>query len=66
MDWSFPPDLQNRYDEILANIRRLQAEFGITPMSLDERHRAYLKRKQEEEEFKKILATRRPLPKWKV
>lgn len=73
MDWSFPPDLQKRYDEILATTRRLQKELGIEPRTLEQRYQDYLKRQEDEqrraEELAKIKAltsTRRPLPRWKV
>ena len=72
-DWSFPPDLQKKYDEVLATIRRLQSEFGIEPQTLEQRHQAYLKRQAEQqhraEELAKLQAitgTRRPPPRWKV
>lgn len=73
IDWSFPPDLQKRYDEILATIRRLQKEFGIEPQTLEQRHQAYLRQQAEQqrraEELAKLQAitgTRRPPPRWKV
>lgn len=66
IDWSFPPDIQAQYDRVVANTRRLQIELGIKPMTIEERHQEYLKRQQEIEAFKKVLATRRPPPKWKV
>lgn len=65
-NWSFPPDIQAQYDRVLAQTRKLQAELGITPMTLDERAEAYTKRKQQEEEIKKFTLHRRPPPKWKV
>jgi hypothetical protein len=73
IDWAFPPELQKKYDEVVANNRRLQALLGIKPMTLEERRQAYLKRKAEElqrqEELKKLAqltVQRRPVPKWKV
>lgn len=77
IDWSFPPDLQAQYDRVLAQTRRLQQELGIKPMTLEERHQAYLakqaeERRQEElrqEELKKMqerMGKMRPPPKWKV
>lgn len=73
IDWSFPPELQQKYDEIVARTRRLQQELGITPMTLEERamagekkrHEAE-KRQKEIEEMQRIINSRRPLPKWKV
>ena len=77
IDWSFPPDIQAQYDRVLAQNRRLQIELGIKPMTLEERHQAYLARQAEEhrkeelrQEELRILQERigkhRPLPKWKV
>ena len=77
IDWTLPPDLQEKYDQIVATTRRLQIELGIKPMTLEERHQEYLKkqnekRKQEElrqEELRKLqerIGKHRPLPKWKV
>lgn len=71
--WGNDPELQRRFEEIRADIRRLQAEFGITPRTLEERARDYELRKAEEvrkaEELAKFNSTvgiRRPVPKWKV
>lgn len=72
-DWSLTPELQKRFEEVQAQTRRLQAEFGITPMTLEERAAAYEKRKAEEqrkqqelEKLKQIAVQRRPPPRWKV
>lgn len=35
--WALTPELQKRYNEIVAHTRRLQAELGITPMTLEQR-----------------------------
>lgn len=73
IDWSFPPDLQKKYDEVSAKIRQLQQELGIQPRTLEQRYQDYLKRKEEEkkkaeelEKIKALTANRRPPPKWKV
>lgn len=72
VDWSFPPELQAQYDRVLADVRRLQAEFGITPMTLEERALAYEQRRKQEQQrqielakLQAITANRRPIPKWK-
>lgn len=72
-DWTLPPDLQQKYNEIVAHQRRLQAEFGIKPRTLEERHQDYLKRKAEEAQqqeeitrLKQLTGQKRPPPKWKV
>lgn len=65
-DWSLTPELQKRFEQVQAQTRRLQAEFGITPMTLEERAAAYEKRKAEEAQAKLILGQRRPPPRWKV
>jgi uncharacterized protein (DUF3084 family) len=80
IDWSFPPELQAQYDRVSAQIRQLQAEFGITPMTLEERAQSYERRKEEinrrqEEmsrrqqaikELEERISRSRPPPKWKV
>lgn len=73
IDWSFPPELQAQYDRVVAQTRRLQIELGVEPMTLEQRHQAYLKRQAEEqrkqEELKLIqerMGKMRPPPKWKV
>ena len=65
-DWSLTPELQKKFEEVQAQTRRLQAEFGITPMTLEERAAAYEKRKAEEAQIKSTLGARRPPPKWRV
>ncbi len=64
--WSLTPELQKKFEEVQAQTRRLQAEFGITPMTLEERALAYQKRKAEEAQMKSTLGARRPPPKWRV
>ena len=73
IDWSFTPEIQEQYDRVVAQIKRLQQELGVEPMTLEQRHQAYLKRQAEEqrkqEELKKLTqltGQRRPPPKWKV
>ncbi len=73
IDWSFPPDLQAKYDRVLAQTRKLQAEFGIKPMTLEERARSYERkraeierRQQEVRELEQRISRSRPPPKWKV
>lgn len=73
INWSFPPDLQERYDKIVAETRRLQKELGIEPRTMEQRHQDYLKKQTEkqhkEAELKKLqqsVGLRRPPPKWKV
>ena len=72
-DWSFPPDLQKRYDEIVAHTRKLQAELGIRSRTIEERCRDYLehqaqeaKRQEELRKLAQITGQRRPPPHWKV
>lgn len=71
--WSNDPELQRQFEEIQATTRRMQAEFGIVPRTLEERARDYELKKAEEarraEELKKLKQTigqHRPVPKWKV
>lgn len=71
--WALTPELQKKFEEVQAHTRRLQAELGIKPMTLDERAAAYEQRRQEQhrqqEELKKLqeqISKHRPPPKWKV
>ena len=73
IDWSFPPDIQAQYDRVLAQTRRLQAELGIEPKTIEQRAADYIKKQQEEKRRQEELAKltqltgqRRPPPKWKV
>lgn len=66
ISWDLTPDLQEKYDSVVARTRKLQLELGIKPMTLEERYQAYLERKHREEELKKIIGKHRPLPKWKI
>jgi hypothetical protein len=75
IDWSLPPDIQAQYDRVLEQNRRLQKELGIKPMTIEDRHQAYLKRQadpveqQRREELRQIqerVGKMRPPPKWKV
>ena len=67
----FPDELQQRYEQILAQTRKLQKQLGITPRTLEERYQNYLARKAEEqkrleeqrqleEELKKLNTANRP------
>lgn len=71
--WALTPELQKKYDKVVAQTRRLQAEFGIIPRTLEERARDYELKKAEEarraEELKKleqVIGKHRPPPKWKL
>jgi hypothetical protein len=54
-DWALTPELQQRLEKVQAETRRLQAQFGITPKTLEERHQDYLVRKAEKERQQKEL-----------
>ena len=66
MDWSLNPENQKKYDEVLANNRRMQEILGIKPRTLEQRAADYQRKKAEAEEFTKLMGTRRPVPKWKI
>jgi len=72
-DWSFPPDLQERYERIVAETRRLQKELGVKPRTMEQRFRDYLaqqaeeqRRLEEQKKFEQLIGKHRPPPKWKV
>jgi hypothetical protein len=60
--WADNPEIQKRYNEIIANIRRLQAEFGIEPRTLEQRRHDYLIKKAEEQKRKEELAKINSIP----
>lgn len=66
MDWNLSPANQKKYDEVAANIRRLQAELDIKPMSLDERAAEHERKKAEQAKLQALIGKKRPPPKWKV
>jgi transcriptional regulator of met regulon len=73
MDWSLPPDLQKKHDEIVARTRELQKELGIKPRTIEERYQDYLTREAEKQrraeelaKFTQSLSQRRPPPNWKI
>jgi|LauGreDrversion4_2_1035121.scaffolds.fasta_scaffold108141_3 hypothetical protein len=66
MDWEFNAENQKKYDEVTAEIRRLQAEMGIKPMSIAERAAEYQKRKAEQAQLTAKVGVMRPAPKWKL
>lgn len=73
MDWIFPPELQERYDRLLVQIRSLQEQLGIEPRTIEQRYQDYLKKKEEEQrqaeelkKFEQLIAKRRPPPRWKA
>lgn len=71
--WPLNPELQEKFNRVVAQTRRLQAELGITPRTLEQRYQDYLTRKQEEArkseelaKFNNAVGIRRPPPKWKI
>ncbi len=66
MDWGLDPENQKKYDEVTANIRRLQAEMGITPMTIAERAADLQKKKAAQALISAQLGMVRPKPKWKI
>lgn len=53
--WCDCPELQKKYDKVVAQTRKLQDQFGIIPRTLDERYQDYLIRKAEQERQQKEL-----------
>jgi hypothetical protein len=56
------PDIQQRIDELYADIKPLQDYFGIKPKTIDERYQEHLKKKALAEESDKP----RPKPRFKL
>ena len=65
-DWSLTPELQKKFEEVQAQTRRLQAEMGIKPRTMEERAADYLKKKQAEAELAKLVGKKRPPLRYKV
>ena len=65
-DWSLTPELQKKFEEVQAQTRRLQAEMGIKPRTIEERAADYLKKKQAEAELAKLVGNKRPPLRYKV
>lgn len=65
----WPPDIEQRYQQIRAETDRLQCEFGITKRSLDQRYQDYRQRiaeeHQQQEQLRKLeeLRAQQPKPK---
>lgn len=66
MDWNLNPENQKKYDEVLANNRRMQEILGIEPRTLEQRAADYQRKKAERAELTKLMGNRRPPPKWKL
>lgn len=66
MDWQLPPELQKKFDEVVANNTRLQSMLGIKSRTIEERAADYQRKKADQEELAKLMGKRRPAPKWKI
>jgi hypothetical protein len=68
MHWVFDlnPENQKKYDEVTAEIRRLQSEMGIEPMTLEERAAHYQKEKLNQARLAAHIGVKKPPPKWKM
>jgi len=66
MNWDLNAENQKKFNEVVAEIRRLQAEMGVKPMTLEERAAEYQKKKAEQARLTAQLGNKRPPPKWKV
>lgn len=66
MDWELPPELQKKFDEVVANNARLQATLGIKSRTIEERAADHAKKKAAQSNINQLLGNRRPPPKWKI
>ena len=66
MDWNFNAENQKKFDEVTATIRKLQAEMGIEPRTIEERAAEYQKKKTAQAQLTAKLGNIRPPPKWKI
>lgn len=66
MAWELDAENQKKFDKVTAEIRRLQNEMGIKPMTIAERAAEYRKEKEQKAQLTAHLGIRRPAPKWKI
>lgn len=66
MAWELNPENQKKFDEVAAEIRRLQTEMDIKPMTIAERAAEYQKNKSAQAQISAQLGMVRPKPKWKI
>jgi len=56
-----PPDIQQRIDQLYADMKPLMDQYGLKPMTIDERYQQIQQRKELEKKVKL-----RPKPRWKL
>ena len=56
-----PPDIQQRIDQLYADMKPLMDLYGLTPMTINERYQQIQQRKELENRVKL-----RPKPRWKL
>jgi hypothetical protein len=55
------PEIQQRIDELKADMKPLMDQYGLKPMTIDERYQQIQQRKELENRVKL-----RPKPRWKL
>ena len=56
-----PPDIQQRIDQLYADMKPLMDQYGLKPMTIDESYQQIQQRKELENRVKL-----RPKPRWKL
>jgi hypothetical protein len=56
-----PPDIQQRIDQLYADMKPLMDQYGLKHMTIDERYQQIQQRKELENRVKL-----RPKPRWKL
>jgi hypothetical protein len=56
-----PPDIQQRIDQLYADMKPLMDQYGLKPKTIDERYQQIQQRKELENRVKL-----RPKPRWKL
>jgi hypothetical protein len=56
-----PPDIQQRIDQLYADMKPIMDQYGLKPMTIDERYQQIQQRKELENRVKL-----RPKPRWKL
>jgi hypothetical protein len=66
MDWNLSIENQKKYNDVVNQNYRLQAELGIKSKTLEERAQDHAENIKQQEALTKLLGVRRPAPKWKL
>lgn len=49
------PEIQDRIDQLYADMKPLMEHFGIKPMTIEERYQRYLKKQEDKEKLQQMI-----------